>query len=161
RLVARAGPGVGRAVCVDNADAGAGCQEVMGRPRPEHSGANHNQSRPRRKTHDPKDSGTFRKISPRHNRCRQRAMPKRARPSLASPHGLLSSVFGLDEFPPGYQEIIESVLIGSDTIGIMPSGVGNSLSYELPALLLPGTTIVVSGNDATDELHNKTIEAVR
>ena len=88
-------------------------------------------------------------------------MPKRTRPSLASPHGLLRSVFGLDEFPPGYQEIIESVLSGRDTIGIMPSGVGNSLSYELPALLLPGTTIVVSGNDARDELHNKTIEAVR
>jgi len=88
-------------------------------------------------------------------------MPKRARPTLASTHGLLRNVFGLAEFPPGYEEIIESILSGRDTIAIMPSGPGKALSYELPALVLPGTTIVVSANGARDELHDKTFEAVR
>jgi ATP-dependent DNA helicase RecQ len=88
-------------------------------------------------------------------------MPKRARPTLASTLGLLKNVFGLDAFPPGYEELIDSILGGRDTIGIMPPGVDTSLSYELPALLLPGTTIVVSANDTREELHDQTIDAGR
>lgn len=78
-------------------------------------------------------------------------MPKRARPTLASTHRLLRNVFGLDEFPPGHEEIVESILSGRDTIGIVGSGGGNPLCYELPALLLPGTTIVVSWTSEMDE----------
>jgi len=72
-------------------------------------------------------------------------MPKkRARPTAAAIHGVLRELSGLDEFPPGHQEIVESILNGRDTIGIMPAGGRKSLGYELPAMLLPGTTLVVT-----------------
>jgi ATP-dependent DNA helicase RecQ len=57
---------------------------------------------------------------------------------------VLQTVFGLDEFRPGQEAIIASVLEGRDTVGIMPTGAGKSLCYQIPALLLPGTTVVVS-----------------
>ncbi len=57
---------------------------------------------------------------------------------------MLTKVFGLDEFRPGQEEIIRSVLEGADTVAIMPTGAGKSLCYQIPALLLPGTTVVVS-----------------
>jgi ATP-dependent DNA helicase RecQ len=50
----------------------------------------------------------------------------------------------LDEFRPGQEAVIASVLSGRDTVGIMPTGAGKSLCYQIPALLLPGTTVVVS-----------------
>ena len=64
--------------------------------------------------------------------------------TLAEARRILKKVFGLDEFRPGQEEIIGSVLAGRDTLGIMPTGAGKSLCYQIPALLLPGTTIVVS-----------------
>jgi ATP-dependent DNA helicase RecQ len=88
-------------------------------------------------------------------------MPKRARPTLASIRGLLRDVYGLDQFPPGYEEIIESILNGRDTIALMASAESTSLSYELPALLLPGTTIVVSAGDSVDELRERTSGTVQ
>src|ERR671913_231639 len=66
------------------------------------------------------------------------------RPSMATAKRTLKRVFGLDEFRPGQQEIIASVLGSADTLAIMPTGAGKSLCYQIPALLLPGTTIVVS-----------------
>ena len=45
---------------------------------------------------------------------------------------------------PGQAEIIESVLAGRDTLAIMPTGSGKSLTYQLPSLWLPGPTLVVS-----------------
>jgi ATP-dependent DNA helicase RecQ len=68
----------------------------------------------------------------------------RKRPTLATARKTLEKVFGLDEFRPGQEEIIESVLNGDDTLAIMPTGAGKSLCYQLPALILPGTTVVVS-----------------
>jgi ATP-dependent DNA helicase RecQ len=56
----------------------------------------------------------------------------------------LHEVFGLSHLRPGQKEVIQSVLEGRDTLGVMPTGSGKSLCYQLPALNLPGTAIVVS-----------------
>src|ERR671921_18602 len=72
-------------------------------------------------------------------------MPRRRRvPTRADARRVLKTTFGLEEFRPGQEAIIASVLEGKDTLGIMPTGAGKSLCYQIPALLLPGTTIVVS-----------------
>src|SRR5258708_1096734 len=52
--------------------------------------------------------------------------------------------FGLEQFRPGQREVIEQVLQGRDVLCVMPTGGGKSLCYQLPALLLPGLTLVVS-----------------
>ncbi len=56
----------------------------------------------------------------------------------------LSSVFGFSSFRPGQKEIVEAVLSGRDLFAVMPTGGGKSLCYQLPAVLLSGTTVVVS-----------------
>ena len=56
----------------------------------------------------------------------------------------LKATFGYDTFRPGQQAIIDAVLGGQDCIGVMPTGAGKSLTYQLPARLLGGTTLVVS-----------------
>lgn len=57
---------------------------------------------------------------------------------------VLSKQFNLHAFRPGQKEIITDLLKGNDVLGILPTGSGKSLCYQLPAKLLPGTTIVVS-----------------
>jgi ATP-dependent DNA helicase RecQ len=54
------------------------------------------------------------------------------------------SSLGHQSFRPGQRPIVESVLHGRDTVAIMPTGGGKSLCYQIPALLLPGVTVVVS-----------------
>ncbi len=56
----------------------------------------------------------------------------------------LKATFGYGDFRPGQREIIEAVLAGRDVVGIMPTGAGKSLTYQLPARLLGGVTLVVS-----------------
>ncbi|MBS1767115.1 MAG: ATP-dependent DNA helicase RecQ [Acidobacteria bacterium] len=56
----------------------------------------------------------------------------------------LKSTFGFDAFRPGQEEIIRAVLAGRDCLGVMPTGAGKSLTYQLPARLLGGTTLVIS-----------------
>jgi ATP-dependent DNA helicase RecQ len=90
----------------------------------------------------------------------------RKRPTLATARKTLEKVFGLDAFRPGQEEIIESVLSGDDTLAIMPTGAGKSLCYQVPALLLPGTTVVVSPlislmKDQHDKLDDLGVEAAQ
>lgn len=52
--------------------------------------------------------------------------------------------FGVDQLRPGQKEVIDNVLKGDNTLAIMPTGGGKSLCYQVPAVVMPGTTIVVS-----------------
>lgn len=56
----------------------------------------------------------------------------------------LQEKFGFDDFYPGQEDVVSRVLRGQDTLAILATGAGKSLTYQLPALLLEGTTIVVS-----------------
>src|SRR3954470_24118564 len=72
--------------------------------------------------------------------------------------------FGLEQFRPGQRAVIESVIGGRDVLCVMPTGGGKSLCYQLPALLLPGLTLVVSPlialmKDQVDVLHQRGIRA--
>src|SRR5947209_8152962 len=53
-------------------------------------------------------------------------------------------LFGYQTFRPGQREIIDAVLAGRDCIGVMPTGAGKSLTFQIPAKLLNGTVLVVS-----------------
>jgi ATP-dependent DNA helicase RecQ len=64
--------------------------------------------------------------------------------SLSTARALLHSVFGFGDFRPGQEEIMRAVLDGEDVLAVMPTGSGKSLCYQLPALVRPGLTLVVS-----------------
>ena len=53
---------------------------------------------------------------------------------------VLKKYFGYDSFREGQEQLVESILKGQDTFGIMPTGAGKSICYQVPALLLPGIT---------------------
>lgn len=57
---------------------------------------------------------------------------------------ILRETFGYRAFHSGQEELIDAILAGCDVFGIMPTGGGKSLCYQIPALLLPGLTFVVS-----------------
>ncbi|MCS1351537.1 DNA helicase RecQ [Mechercharimyces sp. CAU 1602] len=57
---------------------------------------------------------------------------------------LLHEIYGYTAFRPGQQQVIDSIVNGHDTMAIMPTGGGKSICYQIPALLLPGVTLVVS-----------------
>jgi ATP-dependent DNA helicase RecQ len=77
---------------------------------------------------------------------------------------LLRRRFRLQHLRPGQREVIESVLAGRDTLAIMPTGAGKSLCYQLPALQMPGTTVVVSPlialmKDQSDKLEDHGVDS--
>jgi ATP-dependent DNA helicase RecQ len=81
-------------------------------------------------------------ITPAHDRRREpNAIAAPARRSLKR---TLRNTFGIEKLRPGQREVIESVLAGHDTLAIMPTGSGKSLCYQVPALNMPGMTVVVS-----------------
>ena len=63
---------------------------------------------------------------------------------METPHSILKKIFGYDSFRPGQEEIVSRLLAGQDVLAVMPTGAGKSICYQVPALLLPGITIVVS-----------------
>src|SRR5579863_7457308 len=56
----------------------------------------------------------------------------------------LKTHFGYNEFRPNQREIVSAILEGKDVIAILPTGAGKSICYQLPALLKPGLTVVIS-----------------
>jgi ATP-dependent DNA helicase RecQ len=74
----------------------------------------------------------------------------------------LRAHFGHTEFREGQEQIVEAVLGGRDVLAVMPTGSGKSLGYQLPPVMLPGTTLVVSPlislmKDQVDELNRRGI----
>ena len=62
----------------------------------------------------------------------------------SDPAAVLKECFGYDAFRPGQREIIDTVLSGRDCIGVMPTGAGKSITYQIPARILGGVTLVIS-----------------
>ncbi len=76
----------------------------------------------------------------------------------------LKTYYGYDRFRSGQERLIEAILDGRDVLGIMPTGAGKSICYQIPALLLDGVTLVVSPlislmKDQVDSLNAAGIEA--
>jgi ATP-dependent DNA helicase RecQ len=63
---------------------------------------------------------------------------------LAKARAVLKDVFGYRSFRPGQEDIIATILAGRDCVGVMPTGAGKSLTYQIPARILGGTTLVIS-----------------
>lgn len=58
-------------------------------------------------------------------------------------HKALKKYYGYDEFRPGQIDLICALLDGRDVLGIMPTGAGKSVCYQIPAVFLPGITLVI------------------
>ncbi len=77
---------------------------------------------------------------------------------------LLKKYYGYETFREGQKKVIQSILQGNDSFAIMPTGAGKSICYQIPALMLPGVTLVISPlislmKDQVDSLHSIGIPA--
>lgn len=84
---------------------------------------------------------------------------------VMTPLEALKKYWGYDSFRPNQQAIIQTVMGGRDCVALLPTGGGKSLTYQLPAMLLPGITIVVTPlialmKDQVDALRRRSIQAV-
>lgn len=81
-----------------------------------------------------------------------------------TPQTILQNIFGYPAFRPGQEESIQAILSGRDCIGVMPTGAGKSMIYQIPATILPGTTLVISPlialmKDQVDRLLEKGVRS--
>ena len=86
------------------------------------------------------------------------------RPTLDEARALLRARFGFPDFRPGQERAVSSVLAGRDTLVVLPTGGGKSVCYQVPAMVLPGLTVVVSPlislmKDQVDALTSRGIPA--
>ena len=77
---------------------------------------------------------------------------------------VLKNVFGYTTFRPGQERVIEQVLKGRNVLAVMPTGAGKSMCYQIPALVNPGVTLVISPlislmKDQIDSLKQNGINA--
>ena len=77
----------------------------------------------------------------------------------------LQDLFGLDEFRPAQESVIQDVLAGKDVLCVMPTGAGKSLCFQFPAAVNGGLTMVVSPlislmEDQVQQLRDENISAV-
>ncbi|SDY05613.1 ATP-dependent DNA helicase RecQ [Evansella caseinilytica] len=84
---------------------------------------------------------------------------------IAQAKNLLKQHYGYDSFRPGQEKIIDNLLHGRRTMGIMPTGGGKSICYQIPSLIFPGVTLVISPlislmKDQVDELNAVGIPSV-
>src|SRR4051812_18413311 len=65
-------------------------------------------------------------------------------PTIDAARTVLKSAFGYDQFRPGQESAVSAILAGRDTVVVLPTGGGKSLCFQVPALMMPGLTVVVS-----------------
>lgn len=85
---------------------------------------------------------------------------------MTDPKTILQNTFGLTDFRPGQEAVIQTLLLGRSALAVFPTGGGKSLCYQLPALILDGLTVVISPlialmKDQVDALCEKGVAAAR
>ena len=91
--------------------------------------------------------------------------PNNAPSNLSDPRVALKEHFGYDDFRVGQREVVEKLLSGKNLLGTFPTAFGKSICYQLPGLMLPGLTVIISPlislmKDQVDTLQDKGINLV-
>ena len=91
--------------------------------------------------------------------------PNNVPENLSDPRAALKEHFGYDDFRTGQREVIEKLLSGRNLLGAFPTAFGKSICYQLPGLMLPGLTVIISPlislmKDQVDALQERGIDSV-
>ena len=92
-------------------------------------------------------------------------VPNNALDSLSDPRAALKEHFGYEDFRTGQREVVEKLLSGKSLLGAFPTAFGKSICYQLPGMMLPGLTVIISPlislmKDQVDALREKRIDSV-